>query len=226
MPGLDAPVARVVAMPHSLPSQIDARLVMVREPDSQRAASFRVLRHRMSAQGDPHVVVVSSAIANEGKTTCAANLAVALSEDARARVLLVEANRRHPSLAEVFGFFPERCFAEQLESHRQKPDDPWTVVGVAQTLHVLAVRSGDPPRPLTNGATFQTSIESLKRSGYDYIIIDTPPVLGSADVNLVEDVADGVLLATWSGLTTSRSLRLAAEQIEPTKILGFALLNG
>jgi len=224
----DTVKTKVWVATHKLPADPDARLILLREPDGPRAASFRVLRHRLQERNDPRTIVVSSPDAGDGKTTCAVNLALALGECGRARVLLLEANLRAPSLAALFGFLPPECFSAQLERHRERPLDPWSVVEVgAPWLHVAAVKPGASTegRPLLDGVAFGIAIDMLKRGGYDYLVLDTPPVLGSADVNLVEDFADGVLLMAWSRKSSSRALRRAIDQLQPGKILGVTLLD-
>jgi Mrp family chromosome partitioning ATPase len=220
--------AKVWVATHKAPPDPDPRLILLREPDSQRAASFRVMRHRLEERGAPRTIAVTSAEPGEGKTTCAANLAMALGECGRARVLLVEANLRSPALAALFGFLPPECFAQQLTRHRERPLDPWSVVEVySPSLHVAAVKPGpeNENRPLLDGIAFGIAMDMLKRSGYDYLVIDTPPVLGSADVNLIEDYADGVLLTAWSRQSSGRALRRAIDQLSPAKILGLTLLD-
>src|SRR5262249_31102421 len=90
----------------------DPRLVMVRAPDSPAAAAFRVLRHRLIERDGLRTVLVTSPRVGEGKTTCAVNLALALCEAGRARVLLLEANFRRPAIARMLGFRPPVCFSE------------------------------------------------------------------------------------------------------------------
>jgi Mrp family chromosome partitioning ATPase len=212
---------------HRQPNERDGRLILVREPDSARAAAFRVLRHRLAERGDPKTIVVSSPAPGEGKTTCALNLALALGECGRARVLLIEANLRTPQLAHMLGFLPPECFVEQLARHRDRPLEPWSVVEVfTPFLHVAAIRPQLTPRPLLDGAAITIAIERLKLAGYHYIVIDTPPVLGGADVNLIEGAADGVLMTAWSGRSCARGLRRAIEQVQAEKVLGVALLDG
>ena len=211
---------------HKISDDPDGRLIMVRAPDSPAAASFRVLRHRLAERGDPRVIAVTSAGPKEGKTTCAVNLALALGECGRARVLLIEANLRAPSLAPLFGFMPPQCFSVQMQKHKEKPTEGWSVVEVvSEFLHVLAVEPSDRGRPLLDGPAFAIAIEMLSQAGYDYIVVDTPPVLGAADVNLIEDSADGVLFTAWARTTSSRTLRRAIEQLAPAKLLGVTLLD-
>jgi Mrp family chromosome partitioning ATPase len=205
---------------------VDGRLVLFAEPDSERAARFRILRHHLMDRGRPQVIVVSSPEPGEGKTMCALNLALALAECGRARVLLVEATVRRPQLAAVFGFEPPWCFAEQLAAHRQQPLLPWGFVDIPDIwLHVAAIDPRVAQRQLLDAPAFAIAMERLRTAGYDHIVIDAPAVLGSAEVNLIQDAAEGVVLTCVAGRTTARTLRTAVEQLSPTKILGTVLFE-
>jgi hypothetical protein len=127
---------------HHLPEgeDLDPRLVMVSDPDSELAASFRVLRHHLLELGRPQVIVVSSALHGDGKTTTAVNLALALAECGRSKVLLAEAHLRRPQIGAAVKLVPPWCFAEQLAAHRNQPMLPWSLVEIPQLwLHVAAV---------------------------------------------------------------------------------------
>ena len=213
---------------HHLPEDVppDPRLVLVHEPDSERAASFRVLRHHLLEVGRPHCVVVSSPQAGEGKTTTAVNLALALAECGRAKVLLIETHLRRPQLANVFKFVPPWCFAEQLAAHRHQPMMPWSLIEIPQLwLHVGAVNPRIEKTQLLDGPAFAIAVERLKQGGYDHIVVDAPPVLGSADVNLMADAADAVVLALRARSSTTRDLRRAIDQIGASKVAGTVLLQ-
>ena len=226
LPAREREKTKIWVATHRPPVDPDPRLILLREPDSARAASFRVLRHRLQQKGDPRIIAVTSAEAGEGKSTCAANLAMALGECERARVLLVEANLRTPSLAALFGFLPPTCFALQMTQHKDKPLEPWSVVeAFFPSLHVVAVKPGQESRPLLDGPAFLHAMDMLGNAGYDYLVVDTPPVLGSADVNLVEEVCDGILFTAWSQKTSGRALCRAVEQLAGKKILGITLLD-
>lgn len=204
----------------------DARLVLVREPDEEQAAAFRVLRHQIVQQGSPQVIVVSSATPGEGKTTTAVNLSLALAECGRAKVLLVEGNFRRPRLAHVFRFEPPWCFAQQIAEHKREPMERWSVVELApHGLHVAAVDPRAAQRPLLDAPAFNFAMERLRAAGYDHIVIDGPSVLGSAEVNLLQDAADGVLLVCRGKRSHRKQLRACIEQLAPGSILGVTLLE-
>jgi Mrp family chromosome partitioning ATPase len=211
---------------HHLPEdEHDRRLSLVLDPDSERSAAFRVLRHHLLEVGRPQCVVVSSAKAGEGKTTVAMNLALSLAECGRAKVLLVETHVRRPQLAGAFKFVPPWCFAEQLAAHRQQPMLPWSLVEIPQLwLHVAAINPRIEKTQLLDGPAFAIAIERLRLAGYDHIVVDAPPVLGSADVNLLADAADAVLMVVRSRQSTTRDLRRAIDQIGAAKVAGTVLI--
>jgi Mrp family chromosome partitioning ATPase len=212
---------------HSLQNERpDPRLALVIDPDSERAAAFRVLRHHLLELGRPQVVIVSSAQAGEGKTTTALNLALALAECGRAKVLLAETHVRRPQLANVFRLVPPWCFAEQLAAHRHQPMLPWSLVEIPQLwLHVAAINPRIEKTQLLDAPAFAIAMERLRLAGYDHIVIDAPPVLGSADVNLMADAADAVLFTVRAGVSTTRDLRRAIDQIGSSKVAGTVLVE-
>jgi Mrp family chromosome partitioning ATPase len=204
----------------------DPRLFMLHDADSEQSACFRILRHHLMDHGRPQVIVVSSANAGDGKTTCAVNLALALAECGRARVLLVEATVRSPQLARIFELTPPWCFAEQLAAHRQQPLLPWSAVHVPEMfLHVAAMHPNIEQRQLLDAPAFAIAMERLRLGKYDHIVVDAPAVIGSAEVNLLQDAADGVILVARAKKTTARSMRQAVEQLSPTKVIGSVLLQ-
>jgi Mrp family chromosome partitioning ATPase len=201
-------------------------LPFVHEPDSTMAASFRVLRHRLRKSGDPRVIAVTSPASREGKTTCAIALAMALAEHGREKVMLLEANLRRPRAAEALGFSPPACFGHQMATHLENPEVPWKAVAAFfDNLHVLAVAPSTAGTMLLSPPAFQLAMTQVRAAGYGYVIVDCPAALGSADVNLIEDAADGVLLTAMAGVTTKKSLRNAKRHLEPAPILGVVLMQ-
>lgn len=219
---------RIDLTQHALPQDdvLDRRLVLASDPDSERAAAFRVLRHHLLELGRPQVVIVSSPQHGDGKTTVAMNLALALAECGRAKVLLAETHLRAPQLATAFRMVPPWCFAEQLAAHRHQPQMPWSFVEIPQLwLHVAALSPKVDKTQLLDAPAFAIAMERVRTAGYEHIVIDAPPVLGSADVNLMADAADAVVLAVHARRTTTRDLRKAIEQIGAAKVVGTVLVE-
>jgi Mrp family chromosome partitioning ATPase len=214
--------------PHRLPDgPLDPRLVLATHPDSERAAGFRVLRHHLLEVGRPQVIVVASPRGGDGKTTTALGLALALAECGRAKVLLVETHFRRPALARMFQMTPSWCFAEQLTAHRNQPTMPWAISELPQLfLHTAVLFPQLRQTQLLDAPAFAIAMERMRAAGYDHVVVDAPPVLGSADVNLLADAADGVVLALRARRSTARDLRAAIEQIGEAKIAGTVLIEG
>ena len=212
---------------HHLPEETpDPRLAMVIDADSERSASFRVLRHHLLELGRPQVIVVTSPGAGDGKTTTAVNLALALAECGRAKTLLVETHVRRPQFTNIFKFVPPWCFAEQLAAHRHQPTMPWSLIDIPQLwLHVAAINPRIEQTQLLDGPAFAIAMERLRIAGYDHIVVDAPPVLGSADVNLMADAADSVVFALRARHSTTRDLRRAIDQLGGAKVTGSVLLQ-
>lgn len=220
------PPPEIGLVQHTLPEdeRYDSRLALLHDPDSERSAAYRVLRHHLLELGRPQVVIVSSPRQGEGKTTTAVNLALALAECGRAKVLLAETHLRRPQLANVFRLVPPWCFAEQLAAHRNQPLLPWNLVEIPQLwLHVAAVNPRIEKNQLLDAPAFTIAMERLRLAGYDHIVIDAPPVLGSADVNLMADAADAVVFSVRAQQSNARDLRRAIDQIGASKIAGTVL---
>jgi Mrp family chromosome partitioning ATPase len=142
-------------------------------------------------------------------------------------VLLLEMNLRYPSLARVLGFRPPVCFGDQLEFHRTHPMQPWVVVeNLSPHLHVAAVSPDTQARALVDGPAVAIAIEQLRAADYHYIVLDCPPVLGSADLNLLTEHVDGVLFSMWLRRSRLRQLRRAMDQIGREKVIGSVLVGG
>jgi Mrp family chromosome partitioning ATPase len=219
--------ARIDATPFVLTKVVDTRLPMLLEGSRERAAAFRALRRRLAEQKDPHVILVTSAQDNEGKTTCATNLALALAESGRLGVLLVEANLRRPKLSSMFGFQPTRCVREQLAAHREQIDGPWLTTELRPSgLHVLA---GAPDLTVDDseaihGPTFSAAIARW-RCAFDYVVIDGPSILESCDASIIHDSVDAVVMVVRSGISRNRTVKRALDQISADMVAGMVLMD-
>lgn len=219
--------AEVVAVHSDVPPEGVFPLPLLQAPDSSLAAGYRVLCHRIVEADDPTVIGITSPERREGKTTCAVNLAMAFAAYQRSNVLLVDANFRAPAVSLALGFVPPACWAEQL-SHRMKGKKgrAWQLCAAFHdNLHVLAVDAENAGKYRLDAPSFRTAIQELRELGYRRIVIDCPQVLDAADVHIVQDSADALLLTAWAGKTTGRSLAVAAERLAPATVLGVAMVR-
>jgi Mrp family chromosome partitioning ATPase len=219
--GWSSPV--IVVEEAELPSSMDPRLIVLCEPNSVRARNFRLLQHQLVARSDPRVIAITSASPGEGKTTCAANLALVLADQTFARVLLMEANVRRPALGQTFGFEPTDSFMNRLVHDRDTK--PYLVARIrGSRLHVAALRS-DTPRGLRLDRMRLGLALSELRYCYDYIVIDSASVFESADADVVGESADGVVVTARAEKSRRSALRRAITQLTPAPVLGTVLLD-
>jgi Mrp family chromosome partitioning ATPase len=92
-------------------------------------------------------------------------------------------------------------------------------------LHVAAINPRIEQSQLLDAPAFAIAMERLRVAGYDHIVIDAPAVLGSADVNLMADAADGVILTARARRTTARDLRRSVDQLGASTVIGTVLVE-
>jgi Mrp family chromosome partitioning ATPase len=208
-----------------LPARCDERLVMLRYPDSAQSRSYRLLRHRLLGYSDPRVIAVTSADPGDGKTTCAANLALALAEETMARVLLVECNLRRPALGALFGYQPSESFVGRMAEYRDATP-PYSVAAILGTrLQVAALPASVAPDARLDRMLLAVALQEL-REVFDYVVVDSAAVLESADADVACACADGVVVTMRASKSRKANVMRAVEQLAPVRVFGTVLLDG
>jgi capsular exopolysaccharide synthesis family protein len=202
-----------------------SRLVCITDKESLAAEKFRYLsvRLRQLQQNRPlKKLLITSSIPEEGKSMVAANLACALAQRTRHRTLLMDGDLRRPSVAKLFGLGKIPGITEWLKGDL----GPMTSIYHLKEAGLWVLPAGDSsrnPLELMQSGRLSGLMEQLT-SWFDWIVIDSPPVLPLADTSIWMRLADGVLLVTRQGATEKKQLKRALEAIEQNKLLG-ALLN-
>ncbi|WP_122263012.1 polysaccharide biosynthesis tyrosine autokinase [Ornithinimicrobium cerasi] len=174
-------------------------LVMDIDPHSQRAEAFRTLRTNLQFAGPDtasSVIVVTSSIPGEGKSTTTANLALTLAASEHS-VCLVEGDLRRPRLLEYLGLENAAGLTDVLIDRADLED---VLQPHARNLRVLG--SGMiPPNPseLLGSHSMRHLVGQL-RENFDYVIIDSPPLIPVTDAAVLSSVADGVLVVVGAGM--------------------------
>jgi Mrp family chromosome partitioning ATPase len=205
-------------------------LAMLGDAPASAAAALRVIRHRLELRRAEGMWTfgVTSARDGEGKSTLAAQLALVLSEAQRARVLLVEAQTERPAQSRLFGFqVPFGLgFSTQIARRMQGSSDPWAVLAVGPSLHALVESDWEVSAPgALYAPPFRQAIETLGRV-YDWVIVDSPSVLGSGDAAVVEEAVDGMILVVRSRASRGGDLRAAMKQLGDRRAIGAVLWDG
>jgi capsular exopolysaccharide synthesis family protein len=205
---------------------LNKRRISLLRPESFVAEQFRTLRARIdSVSTDPPIrtIVMTSAVAGEGKTVSAVNFALVNAMSVGRRVLLIDCDLRNPKVHTSLGLQPEAGLAEVLLDRANLADAVMKVEGV--NLEVLPVR-GQPANPseLLASPRMRALIEEVAES-YDRVIIDTPPVLALPDAKSVSEYADAILLVVQAGSTASADVSAALEVLDRRRVLG-VVLNG
>ena len=183
----------------------DTVLVSQTAPTSPAAEAYRTLRTSISFAGldrPMQLIQVTSAAASEGKSTTAANLAVALGRAGK-RVIVVSADLRRPRIHEFFGLSNDIGFTSVLlgevnlnQAYQQVGNEP----------RVLLLASGPiPPNPSELLASPRTDkVLAAMRSGADFVLLDCPPVLPVTDAAVLGAKVDGTLLVVTAESTTRK----------------------
>lgn len=151
--------------------------------------------------GDRSILLVTSAIHGEGKSTVTARLGRALAQ-AGNRVLLVSADLRWPTLHDAFGASNARGFTDVLaatDGRREVPRDALlsaiqAIPGPKADLHLMASGSGASGVSPLSGEATQVLFDQLRQLEYDYVLVDGPPLLGIADAQVLAQQTDRLLV--------------------------------
>lgn len=169
--------------------------------NSPVAEAFRKLRTNLqflSVDNPPRLIVITSSTPNEGKSTTAINIALSLAE-ADHTVLLVDGDMRRPSLAKYLGLVGSAGFSNLLSGAASLGD----VLQQSQFPRLTVLAAGaTPPNPseLVGSMTAKKVLRDL-REHFDFVIIDTPPLLAVTDGAILAAESDGAIVLVRAGQT-------------------------
>ena len=202
-----------------------SHLVALSDPKSLGAEKFRALaarlEHLRNQRGLKSLQITSSVI-NEGKSLVAANLAVTLARYSKCKVLLIEGDLHRPTLTSMFAL------------HRIKGLSDWWSSSGEEITHFLyqlnemplwflgAGKACDQPYHLLQSERFAVAIASLAAQ-YDWVVVDSTPMLPNVDANLWSRLVDGTILVVREGIAPMSALKKGLESLDNPKLLGIVL---
>jgi receptor protein-tyrosine kinase len=186
------------------------------------AEAFRKLRTNLqflSVDNPPRKIVIASSVPNEGKTTTALNLALALAE-AEHKVVLIDGDMRRPSLDKILNAVGSVGFSTVLSGSATLPD----VLQTTEYPGLTFLASGPiPPNPSELlGSRAATRVLNDLGEQFDYVIVDTPPLLAVTDAAIVSTNCDGTLIIARFGSTKREQV---AHAVDSLKSVGASLLG-
>jgi capsular exopolysaccharide synthesis family protein len=181
---------------------------------SPRGEAFRMLRTNLQyldLDNPPKSLVITSAIAGEGKTSTSTNLAVALAQAGR-RVLLIDGDLRRPRVAALLGLESSVGLTTVLVGRTKLEES----IQRHQASGVYFLAGGPTPPNPTEVLQSQATHELLAklRAAYDAVIIDAPPLLPVADAAILGTAADGAIMVTRHGRTHRDELEAATQRLD------------
>ena len=226
------PVSEYKALPEnseegSLPSGVKIP-ASIASPPSPAGGAYRMLQANLRFMHSKKVkqiktVVISSSVPKEGKSTVAANLAAAIAQVGR-RALLIDADMHRPRQHEIWSILNRIGLSEVIMGQAT------TDGAIQQVLPLLDVLTAgtQPPSPLAliDSEAMSSFLEQMSEI-YDFIILDTPPLVFEADATVLGKMCDGLLLVVRPGVVDSVSSAMAKELIEQSgqNVLG-QVVNG
>ena len=172
----------------------------------------------------PHVLLMTSSIPGEGKTSCSLNLSIVIAQGG-SRILLVDSDMRHPSINKPFKISHERGLKEYLENKL----DFDSIVQQTSVENLSIVTSGsiphNPVELLSAGGITRFMEEA--RARFDKIILDSPPLIAVSDPLIVAKLVDGVVVVVKGAVVSRETVSAAIKKLEniDARILGIVLNN-
>jgi len=201
-----------------------SRVVAWADPNSLGAEKFRALAVRldhMRKQHELNSLQVTSSVINEGKTFVAANLAVTLAKYSGANTLLIEGDLHRPTLASIFGL--KELQLQGLSDWWAAPDQDisrFLVRFNGSALWFLpAGKPFDRPSEILRSAQLAEAFAQLV-SRFDWIVVDSTPMLPVVDANLWSRLVDGTLLVVREGVAPLKALKNGLQSLDHPKLIG------
>jgi capsular exopolysaccharide synthesis family protein len=207
---------------------LPAKLVSLTNPTSFAAEQYQNLRlkiERLRQARDLRIIAVTSPGASDGKTITSINLAGALARGSASRVLLIDADLRRPELANQLRLGADGVgFADLVGPGDVRLND---VVQAVEGHNIDVISAGAISGPIHD--VFRSSrlpqLLSDARTSYDYIILDTPPLVPVVDSALLSRVVDGVLVVVAANKTPRKLLEEALNELDASKVVGIVFNN-
>jgi protein-tyrosine kinase len=206
---------------------LKTRLVALTDPRGLGAEKFRALVTRLENQRKERELKslqITSAVSSEGKSLVAGNLAVTLAKHTGSRVLLLEGDLHRPTLASLFGLAQVKGIGDWWSAREEKERISQYVYRLNEIpLWFLGAGTiSDQPSQILQSARFAETFVRLA-SWFDWVVVDSTPILPLIDANLWSRLVDGTLLVVREGVTPVDALKKSMASLDNPKLVGMVL---
>lgn len=203
--------------------RLNPRLVSLTAPASFAAEQYQGLRLTLERLGQgrgAQIIAVTSPAAGDGKTVTSINLAGTLARGSEGRVLLIDADLRRPAVATQLAMDGvAKGLTDALTDERTTLEDVTTVLAPYNLSVVPAGTGHGAVHQMLRSARLERLLAEA-RARYDFIVLDTPPLLPVFDSALLAKSVDGVLMVVSANQTPRKLLGEALNLLDATKVLG------
>ena len=209
----------------SISVSVESHLVALPDSGSPASEAFHLLGVRLRhlrRQRPLKKVLITSTIPQEGKSMVAANLACTLALRTQQKVLLLEGDVRRPTQSKIFGIPPKPGVCSWLNGERSLLKSMYRLEGPGIWILPAGAATGNSLDLLQSGRVIPM-MEQLT-NWFDWVVIDSPPILPLADTSVWTNMADGILLVARQGTTQKRQLQRGLEALGTQKVIG-SILN-
>ena len=201
------------------------RLVSLSDADGPAREAFHLLGvrlHSLQKAREIKSLLITSTVPEEGKSLIAANLACTLGGGGHKKVLLLDGDLRRPSQSKAFGLTKVPGLSNYLQGERSLTACLYHLAE-ADIWILPAGNSANASAELIQSPQLPKLMATLNRL-FDWVVIDSPPVLPMVDTSVWARLADGILLVARHGTTKKRKLQKGLEALDSSKLIG-TLLN-
>jgi len=205
-------------------SSLDRHLVSLLDPTSFEAEQYRRLRQHieyLNTSRPLRVIAMTSAVASDGKTLTALNFAGTLAQAHDARILLIDADLRRPSVAALLGMqaVAGPGLSGAVQAPRGRLNDFVKRVGGSSLFVLPCGESRSDTYELLTSPRLLEVLDDAKRQ-YDYVVIDTPPIVPVPDGVLLAKAVDGYLVVVGANSTPRKLLAEALNLLDGSQVIG------
>lgn len=210
-------------------TKIEPHVVAFHDPASPVGEQYKIIRtniQSMRSKGDYKTFLVTSSVNGEGKTVTSVNLALTMANDLNNKsILLIDADMRKGKVARYLGLNSKPGLSEILKGEIE-PDAAFVSPNINNLTIIPSGRVPKNPAELLGSKKMSSLLASL-RARFDYIFIDSPPVMPLTDPCILGGMTDGVILVVQAARTQRDMVKTVENRLlqAHAKLLGYIITN-